>query len=174
MANKSTRNTKTKKVTRAHKPAPPKADPPKEGVAITVAEKPKPETNNGEKRTITTLDGVSKFNKRWPSFSLLELVRPVSQLNSKISIHQRKTTVFLKHPDHKFNLVTFFRTGASGGGMFSKKFTKRDGAAPDTLGLMTIKFKDLKAETDARGIAKKAIERFGIEVKEDVVHKEAR
>jgi hypothetical protein len=90
-------------------------------------------------RRVVTLTG--EFNQEWPSFELIPLAQAIADVAEGVEVGQRKTTVFLKHPDHKKQLITFFGSTAKPAA-FSPFLTKKDGAAPDTLGLMTIRFKD--------------------------------
>ena len=99
---------------------------------------PEPETAQPAKRT-TRVGG--DYNEEWPSAQLVPLAQVIAEVADGVEVGQRKTTVFLKHPSHKKQLITFFGS-VTKPGAFSPFFLAKDGAKPDTLGLMTLRFRD--------------------------------
>lgn len=79
-----------------------------------------------------------------------------------VIIGQRQTTVFLKHPDLKRQIVTFYGSENSVG-LFSPflNVEKDEGAWTDTLGLVNFRVKPATVE-GVRAIGKKILERAGL------------
>lgn len=119
-------------------------------------------TETETKRRVTTITADDNgWREDWPSYELIPLAEALVGAVEDLEIGQRKTTVFLKHPSLRKQIITFYGS-ANAPGAFSPHFRKSDkGIRVDTLGLLNVRMKDLDAEQIA-AIGLRVLKRAGL------------
>jgi len=97
-----------------------------------------------------------------PSDRLLVYAESIASVcKDKLVVGQRQTTVFLKHPEIRKQVLTFYVSGSKEGfGLFSPFLRKVDkGVQTDTLGYFHKKWKDLPDPTEVANLGVKILKR---------------